>query len=58
MATNQDFVHGEDQPELLRFALALEFSEGEFVMGQKKGMLCRDFNANAARLRVIRPTFG
>jgi hypothetical protein len=58
MAANQDFVHGEDQPELLLLALALEFSEGEFVMGQQHGMLCRDSNTNAARLRVIRPTFG
>jgi hypothetical protein len=34
MATNQDFVRGEDQAELLLLAIALEFSEGKLVMGQ------------------------
>ena len=58
MTPNHDFVHGKDQPEFLLFALALEFGERKFVMGQQHGMICRDFNANAARLRVIRPTFG
>ena len=57
MAANQDFVHRENQPELLLLALALEFGESKFVMGQQQRMIWRDFNAKAARLRVIRPTF-
>jgi hypothetical protein len=58
MTANQDFVHGEDQPEFLLLALACEFGERKLVMGQQHGMICRDFDANTARLRVIRPTFG
>lgn len=58
MAANQDFVHGEDQPKFLLLAFALEFSERKLVVGQQQGMVCRDFNANTARLRVIRPTLG
>src|SRR5262249_36729904 len=58
MAANQDFVHGEDQPEFLLLAFALQFSERKLIMWQQHGMICRDFNANTSRLRVIRPTFG
>jgi hypothetical protein len=48
----------ENQPEGLARAVAFEFGENEFVMGQQHRKICRDFNANAACLRFIRPTFG
>jgi len=39
---------------LLFVALALEFGEGEFVMGQQHGMICRDFNANTVPMGIGR----
>jgi hypothetical protein len=51
-------VRYENQPQSMVRAFTFEFGENEFVMGQQHRMICRDFNANAARLRVIRPTFG
>jgi len=53
----QDFVRHENQTESLVFTLTFDFGKNEFVVRQQHRMICRDFNANAARLRVIRPTF-
>lgn len=58
MAAHQDFVSGENQPERLRLSVTLEFSKDKFIVGQQQEMLCRDFNAKTARVRVIRPTLG
>ena len=54
-----DVVGRGRAPRWLAEGLAIYLAgEGKFVMGQKHRMICRDFNANTARLRVIRPTFG
>jgi hypothetical protein len=57
MAPDQDLMHREDQPEFLLLAKSLEFGKRKLVMGQQHGMICRYFNANTTRLRIIRPTF-
>ncbi len=58
MAANQDFVHGEDQTELLLVAVAFEFGEGELVKRQQQAPFSRQFDFDAVSVRVARPTFG
>jgi hypothetical protein len=39
MAADQNFVHRENQSELLLLALTFEFGEGKFVMRQQQRIL-------------------
>ena len=53
-----DFVRGEDQPQALLLAIALEFGEGELVKRQQQTLLSRQFDFDRASVRIARPTFG
>ena len=39
MATNQNFVRGEDQPELLLPPLGLQFGKDEITVREKQGLI-------------------
>lgn len=58
MAAQSDFVCGEDQPQPLLFAIALEFGEGELIERQQKALFSRYFDFDRASVRIARPTFG
>jgi len=58
MATQQNFMCGEDQAKFLLLSHALEFSEGELVERQEQALFSRDFDFDRASVRVARPTFG
>src|ERR1700722_6313705 len=57
MAANQDFVRGEDQPELLLPPLGLQFSKDEITVREKQGLIRRDFHVDRVCIRVVRPAF-
>ena len=58
MAVQYDRVRGEDQPQPLLPAIAVEFGEGELVERQQQALFSRDLDFDRASVRVARPTFG
>lgn len=58
VATQSDFMRGEDQPQPLLFALVLEFGEGELIERQQQALFSRHFDFDRASVRIARPTFG
>jgi hypothetical protein len=58
VAGNQNLMGGENQAQLLLLLLACQFREHKFIQRQYEKVVCRRFNAQAARLRISGVTFG
>jgi len=57
MTSNQNFVGGENQTQLLFLSIPRELGKNELVKRQQQALFSRPFDFDAFGVRVVRPTF-